>query len=199
MFLDKYHLLALPPRLRLGRRLFLNCPQSMKNYEIMAIVQNGLDKPSAEKFCKDKIIERIKKSKGKITFEDFWGERGFAYKIKQMKWGYYFVARFEIEASKLQEIKNELNIEKDLVRFLITSVNKNTTPPRKYTDMKSEYEAQEKALIKEKEEAKKPKVNTKPEKLTTVKEEVKKETPKVDKDELDKKLDDIISESSQGL
>ncbi len=173
----------------------------MKKYEIMAIVKNDLDTSSAEKFCQDAILERIKKAKGKITFEDFWGERGFAYKIKQMKWGYYFVARFEINPSALQSIKNELNIEKDLVRFLITSVDKNTTAPRKYSDMKSEYEAQEKALVEEKEEAKKPKQNVKPEKLTTIKkeEEPKKETPKVSKDELDKKLDDIVSESSQGL
>jgi len=179
----------------------------MKNYEIMAIVQNSLDKKAAEKFCQDAILERIKKAKGKITFEDFWGERGFAYKINKMKWGSYFVARFEIDPAALLTIKTELNIENDLVRFLITSVDKNTTPSRKYADMKSEYEAQEKAMMDEKDAVKNPKKeNVKPEKLTTVVKKDKvdiektKESPKESsKDELDKKLDDIISESSQEL
>jgi ribosomal protein S6 len=177
----------------------------MKDYEIMAIVKNSLDKKAAEKFCQEALIERIKKFKGTISFEDFWGERGFAYKIKQMTWGYYFVARFQIDPATLNEIKTELNIEKDLVRFLITTVTKNTTAPRKYSDMKTEYEAQEKELMKEKEITPK-KENVKPAKLTTVepkdkkaetKAEVKEEAPK--KDALDKKLDDIVSESSQDL
>ncbi len=176
----------------------------MKNYEIMAIVKNSLNKADAEKFCKEAIVNRIKKAGGTTTFDDFWGERGFAYKIKQMTWGYYFVARFEVEGSALAGIKKELNIENDLVRFLITSVDKNTTPSRKYADMKSEYEAQEKEIMAEKEAAKAPKKeNTKPAKLTTVnKEDAPSTSAKatVDKkDDLDKKLDDIVSESAQNL
>lgn len=173
----------------------------MKKYEIMAIVKNSLDKTAAEKFCNDALIDRIKKAGGKTTFTDFWGERGFAYKIKQMTWGYYYVAQFELDGTKLSEIKQELNIENDLVRFVITSVDKKSSEPRKYADMKSEYEAQEKAYADERDAAKAPKQNMKPEKLTTVKEVApKKEAPKkVDKDELDKKLDDIVADSAQGL
>ncbi len=171
----------------------------MKKYEIMAIVKNSLDQTAAEKFCNDALVERIKKAGGKVTFTDFWGERGFAYKIKQMKWGYYYVAQFELEPEKLTEIKRELNIENDLVRFIITTVDKDAAEPRKYEDMKSEYEAQEKAFAKEREAEKAPKQNTKPEKLTTIQETPKTETPKVDKDELDKKLDDIVADSAQGL
>ncbi len=167
----------------------------MKDYEIMVIVKNNLDKIQAEKFCNEAIVDRITKAGGKITFQDFWGERGFAYKIKQMTWGYYFVARFSINGAALMEIKRELNIESDLVRFLITSVNKKTCPPRKYADMKAEYESQEKALMDEKKVQEKPK-NSKPEKLTTIKEEPK---PVAKKDALDKKLDDIVSESAQSL
>lgn len=180
----------------------------MKNYEIMAIVKNSLDQKSAEAFCQTAIVEKIKTAGGKTTFEDFWGERGFAYKIDKMTWGYYFVARFDLDGAELKEIRSELNIENDLIRFMITAVDKNTTAPRKYADMKAEYEALEKERKEEKDAPakKKDKVNAggresalgqnvKPAKLTTVKAEVK-EAPK---DALDKKLDDIVSESAQAL
>lgn len=179
----------------------------MNNYEIMVIAHHELDEKAAQKFCDEAIVGRIKNMGGKTSFEDFWGARGFAYKIKQATWGYYYVCRFELAPDKVAEMRHELNIEKDIVRFMITSVNKNTLPPRKYAEMKAEYEAQEKAAAGAKAEAraaKEAKKNARRTKLTTVKEEVKKEaTPAKEeapkKDAVDKKLDDIVSESAENL
>lgn len=166
-------------------------PQSMQKYELMAIVENSLDSESAEKFCQEKIVDKIKSLKGSITFEDFWGERGFAYKINKQTWGYYFVTQFDSEPEILTELNRDLNLENGLVRFLISKVDKKDPAPRKYAEVKSEYEAQEKSK-KEEKIVEKPKTATRT-KLTTI----KKEEPK--KDAVDKKLDDIVSESVKDL
>lgn len=166
----------------------------MQKYEIMAIVENSLDESAAKKLCQEHILGKIKKLGGSISFEDFWGERGFAYKINKQTWGYYFLAQFELDGTKLSEMERDLNLEKGLVRFLVSKVEKNAAEPRKYAEVKAEYEAQEKKKQDDK-TPKETKVAPKREKLTTIKEEAP--TPK--KDEVDKKLDDIISQSSEGI
>ena len=173
----------------------------MQKYELMAIIANTLDAKAAEKHAKD-LEGRIEKEfSGKVTFSDFWGERGFAYIIKKQKWGYYQVSQFEMEADQVQGLRHELNLDKDLVRFMITKVDAKSPLPRKYADMKKEYEAQEKAKEDDKKPADDKKAPAKKEKLTTVKVEEPKATqaPKATeapKNELDKKLDAIVDEAS---
>ncbi|MCK5460507.1 30S ribosomal protein S6 [Candidatus Gracilibacteria bacterium] len=168
----------------------------MQKYEIMAIVKNSLDEITAKKVCQTQILDKIKKLGGNISFEDFWGERGFAYKINKQTWGYYFLAQFELDGANLSEMKQELNLEKELVRFLISKVEKNAATPRKYSEIKAEYEAQEKKKQVEN-TPKEEKKSTRREKLTTIKEKESSPSPK--KDDVDKKLDDIISQSSEGI
>ncbi len=177
-------------------------------YEIMAIIDNSLDEKAAEKQAQDSLVKRIKALKGEVTFEDFWGARGFAYIIKKQTWGYYVVLQFTLSPAALQELKKELNIDKHIVRFLVTKVDKKAPVPRKYADVKKEWEALEKerkiAEIDQKPKRKistasKPSVEKNDEE---VKSSEKKSTKKVatpKKDDLDKKLDKILEDSSIDL
>jgi len=113
----------------------------MKKYEIMAIISNKLTDNEAEQHIKTAITDPIKAMKGTMTFEDFWGSRGFAYQINGDTWGYYFVGQFESDGSLLEELKTDLNIDKNVVRFMITTVEKGTPEPRKYDDMRKEWES----------------------------------------------------------
>lgn len=157
----------------------------MITYEIMAIIKSDLSESDAKNYFQEGIIDRIKNHGGATSFEDFWGSRGFAYKIKQYVWGYYCVAQFTLSAEKLQEMRHELNIDTQILRTLITKVEKDAPAPRKYADMKKEYEAQEKGKKGEAEKAAAP---TR-EKLTTVAETPKKEAP-AKKDAVDALVDD---------
>jgi len=177
----------------------------MQKYELMAIIQNKLDAKAAEKFATDQLDGRITKEfGGKITFTDFWGERGFAYIINKQKWGYYHVSQFEMDASKAQELRHELNLDGDVVRFMIVKVDPKAPAPKKYADMKKEYEAQEKAKADEKKPAEEKKAPAKKEKLTTVAAEEPKATEapaktEAPKSDVDKKLDAIVDESAADL
>lgn len=167
----------------------------MQKYELMVIIKNSLDAKAAEQHAKDLDGRIVKEFNGKITFSDFWGERGFAYKINKQKWGYYQVSQFNMEADQAQSLRHELNLDNALVRFMITKVDPKAPVPRKYADMKKEYEAQEKAKQAEKALVETTPVPVKKEKLTTITEETPKATENP-KDELDKKLDAIIDEAS---
>lgn len=115
----------------------------MKKYEIMAIIQNELSESEALEQVKTSITGKIEEFGGKMTFEDFWGARGFAYKIDNKKWGYYFVGQFEMDATQVATVRRDMNIDTQVVRFLITLVDAKAPAPKKYADMKKENETME--------------------------------------------------------
>jgi ribosomal protein S6 len=175
-------------------------------YEILAIVDNSLDEKSALSQAKESIGKRISDLGGKLTFEDFWGARGFAYRIKKQTWGYYFCAQFELDSSVIQEFKKDLSIDGKIVRFLISKVDKNAPAPKTYTEMEKEWATtdKEKKLSEMDKKTKKTlppslpvkkESKEKKEKVSTTKES----KPKVKKDVVDKKLDEILEDSSLDL
>ena len=178
----------------------------MQKYEIMAIIENSLDAKAAEAYATENIVGRIEKEfGGKITFSDFWGERGFAYQINKQTWGYYVVYQFEMDGAQTTEFRHELNLDQKVVRFLVTKVDPRAGTPKVYAEMKAEYEAQEKKAAAEKAKKAEERAAKNPhkrEKLSTVKETPKKEaveTEEPPKDAVDKKLDAIIDESAGDL
>ncbi len=193
----------------------------MKKYEVMAIFTNELKEAEVEKQIDTSIKKKIKSAGGNITFEDFWGARGFAYVIKKQKWGYYFVAQFEAEADKITELKSDWNLDNKILRFLISLVDPKAPAPKKYSELEATYKANDEKAKKEeiKEEKKeapsRKKLSTVTEEKTETKASEKKETPApkavakkeeskekeavAKKDDVDKKLDDIINDSSLDL
>ncbi len=51
---------------------------------------------------------------------DHWGRRQLAYEIKKRDTGYYVVARFGTEASKLPEFERALKLDGGILRYLIS-------------------------------------------------------------------------------
>ena len=158
----------------------------MKKYELMAIIVNNVDEKVAQDVVKSSILSRVTEFGGKTTFEDFWGARGFAYKINGEKWGYYFVCQFELAGANITKLERELNIDKQVVRFLVTSVDKKSPAPEKYKALKARSEA-----AKKKDEV----VEKKPLEKKIV--SPKKEEPQ--KDAVDKKFDQIMDDASAEL
>ncbi|MCF7812293.1 30S ribosomal protein S6 [Candidatus Gracilibacteria bacterium] len=177
-----------------------------QKYEILAIIVNSLDEKAAAKYATEHIVKKIKDEGGNVTFEDFWGERGFAYTINKQKWGYYFCAQFECEPQNIDGLKHEWNLDNTIVRFLITKVPKNAPKPQTQEEMEAQWAAEEKeqkikevatktakSAPKKPAPEKTPKVEEKEEKST------KEEKPKPKKDVIDKKLDEILEDSSLDL
>lgn len=187
----------------------------MQKYEVLAIIINSLDEKKAEEQAKKSISEHVQSLGGNITFEDFWGARGFAYILKKEKWGYYFCAQFGIAPNALFELKRDWNIDKSIVRFLVEKVHPSAPALRPYTEMKKEFDALEKERKiaemdkapkkkvvrtekpkEEKKESPAPKEAARDEKAPKKKEPKATEAPK---DIVDKKLDEILEDSSLDL
>lgn len=93
----------------------------MKKYELMTITNINLGEDGARDLSND-IKDIISSLKGKVLDSDFWGKRKFAYKIKGQTEGFYEVIEFEIVPSELNVFKKKLNLQEQLVRYLITVI-----------------------------------------------------------------------------
>ena len=89
----------------------------------MTIMKLSLGEDKAREVS-NSIKDEISKLKGKIINSDFWGKRKFAYEINRDTEGFYEVVQFEVEPQSVSELKNKLNLQDGLVRYLITATEK---------------------------------------------------------------------------
>ncbi len=73
---------------------------------------------TASKAVKD-LLESLG---GKVVHQDYWGKRKFAYRIQHQDSGFYDVLKFDLEASKLDDLKVKLNRMSEVLRYLITTL-----------------------------------------------------------------------------
>ncbi len=92
----------------------------MKKYEIMTIYKLGLGEDGARDLS-NSVKDTISSLKGKVINSDFWGKRKFAYEIKHDQEGFFEVVDFEMDPSELLNFKKKLNLEDNLVRYLVTA------------------------------------------------------------------------------
>jgi small subunit ribosomal protein S6 len=91
----------------------------MKHYEIMTIYSSDLSEEEALQLS-EKVKEHLLSLKGEVVNQNFWGKRKFAYPIDHKEDGYYDVIKFDMSEDSIAEIRNELNLMENLVRYLIT-------------------------------------------------------------------------------
>lgn len=142
----------------------------------------------------DTITDRVRKiiedRGGKITYEENWGKRKFAYEIQKTEVGIYFLWYFEVESKNLDKIERDLRFIEEIMRFMVLKVAEKikakTTPskevPAKITKpIPKTQAAKEKITPKAK--------NDKIEKVSV-------ENEKKRMKELDKKLDAILGKKN---
>ncbi len=153
----------------------------MKNYELMVIVQPDIGIDAIEKRIEN-IRKLITSQGGEIFYEDIWGFRDFAYKIKKYDNGYYAIINFTIDGQQIAEIDKTLRLEKEVLRYMIVVLPKGYKP-RSYTIDADENEEENKVVEKK----------TSPKKETKKKENKEKEEDKKSSiEEVDEKLKNII-------
>lgn len=83
----------------------------MNRYELTFLLVNPKDA--------DKIKELVTSLKGKITEEKHWGTLALAYPINKLSSTDYFTWQIDIEAKHLNELKQKLNFNDIIVRYLL--------------------------------------------------------------------------------
>lgn len=154
-----------------------------EHYEILYILPISLTPEETTPFV-EKVATFIKDNGGEITKDDNLGKQKFAYPIKALTHGYYFLYEFDLPKAHLSKLNRSIQLMPEVVRYLI--VKKRIKTEQDIADEK----ANEERLAKRKEKE--------IEKLKAEKEEVK-EKPAKDKakekmslEDLDKKLDEIL-------
>ena len=90
----------------------------MNKYEAMYIVTPELE-DEAIKAVIEKFSGIITANGGEIENVDEWGRKKLAYPIDYKAEGYYVLMNFEAEDSLPKSLTEKLNINKNIVRFMI--------------------------------------------------------------------------------
>ena len=91
----------------------------MTNYEIMFIVRSDIDEDTRKNTVKA-LEKTLTDSKTTITLSKELGQKEFAYEIKKMKSGYYYLYNIETTASDATvEFDRVAGIDENVVRHLV--------------------------------------------------------------------------------
>lgn len=147
------------------------------NYDILYIIPTKIGNEEAKNKATD-INSQLKEKGLAITAENDWGKKRLAYPIKHIRHAFYFELNVSCPKETITEISKFLKLTPEILRYQITeSIPKEKTAGRKI-ELKEKPE--------EKEEVKK---DTSP-----VTEKKVEEKSKVNIEEIDKKIDEILEE-----
>ncbi len=159
---------------------------ALGSYEILFIVPNKFTEEEAKKVISN-LKDLIESNEGKITYEEYWGKKKLAYKIKHNEYGYYALYQFDLEREKLADLNRLIRLNNEVLRHQIISINKQSEEEIKAKIAKKEEEAK-----KRQEQKKENKVEDKKEDKKEIKKEDEKEKTENLKD-LDEKLEGILN------
>lgn len=95
--------------------------KKLKNYEMMVALKPLLPDDLRKELHKE-FVDMIQKDGGEILDVDVWGKRYLAYKIKGHNEGYYIVYNFKVSPDKVAEIKRQMQLKQEILRFMIVEV-----------------------------------------------------------------------------
>ena len=102
----------------------------MNKFETVLLFSSDLSKSNLDKL-ENLFKDQIKKQSASIINEEDWGLRDLSYQIKKNKKAFYKFFQIEIDGSKIQEIKENLNKEEQIIRYLFVKVDEHLELPSK--------------------------------------------------------------------
>ena len=122
----------------------------MKKYELMFIVPANNNNEASAKAVIAEVKAELEKRWWKIFYDEFWGIRNLAYKIKHNSQWYYQVFNLELDWTKISEIETAFNINNNIIRYLFTIIEDEDYEPYTHEQLKESEELR----LKEKEDKK---------------------------------------------
>ena len=94
-----------------------------KNYEVMFIINAGLDEEAADAIVK-RVEDLITKNGGTVNNIDRMGKRRLAYEVQKHTDGNYVLVEFAIDPAQIKEIDRVIKINEKIIRHLIVKQDK---------------------------------------------------------------------------
>ena len=94
---------------------------TLKNYEVVVALKPLLPDDLRKEIHKE-FVDLVKKNGGDLIDVDVWGKRYLAYNIKGHNEGYYIVYDFKAFPKDIAEIRRQMQLKQEILRFMITEV-----------------------------------------------------------------------------
>lgn len=161
---------------------------------MLYIIPAGLGDDAQTAFVQ-RVADTMTKAGGQIVTHQVWQSRTLAYPIKKARQGVYVVAEFDLETENLKAFEREMRLMPDIIRFMIVRKVKKTAEQieeekrfREKINERKVHKAHVAAAAAQEKEKKKIE--------ETAATQPAAETPKVSLEELDKKLDELLSDDN---
>lgn len=116
-------------RLRKGSPQLMDTQEELRKYELMVIFSGELPEGEYEKELGE-LRKLLKESTKGISFEDTWGRRDLAYRIKRQPRGYYAIFHFHTTPESLLELRTTVKLNLQVLRHLLVIVPDDYQPTR---------------------------------------------------------------------
>ena len=102
----------------------------MNNFEATLLISPDLTVKKLESI--EKLFEKnVKNNGGSIIAKENWGLRNLSYKINNTKKAFYSYYQMKFEGNKIDELKKNLSLNEEILRYLIIKVNQHDELPTK--------------------------------------------------------------------
>ena len=109
--------------------------QRLRDYELVMVLSPEADEDEVAATV-DRVSKLISERGGTVSDLETWGVRRLAYPIRRFQEGHYLLTRFALDASDVLELDRSLNGSEDVLRYLVTRVDKSDhkAEPNKQAD-----------------------------------------------------------------
>ena len=97
--------------------------ERIRLYELMMVISPEADEDGVANAVQ-RTVDLITNSGGSIAEQEQWGLRRLAYPINGFQEGHYMLVRFALGASHTQELERTLIADEDVLRHLLTTVER---------------------------------------------------------------------------
>ena len=102
----------------------------MNKFEAVILLSPDLSSENLKK-QEDSFTKYLIELSGSVISKEDWGLRNLSYKIKNFKKAFYKFYQLEIEGSKIQDIKKNVNQNEQIIRHLFIKVENHEKLPTK--------------------------------------------------------------------
>ena len=93
----------------------------VRDYEVMMILSPALDEAQTAGAV-ERLHRLITDRGGSVTKHEPWGMRRFAYPIRHLREGNYFLTQFKLDGDHSGEVSSALNLSEAVLRHLLVKM-----------------------------------------------------------------------------
>ena len=95
----------------------------MKEYELLTVIKPNMDTEEVNKII-EKFEETIANFGGRVLDVDKVGRKKLSYEIQKFRDGFFSVHRIELDEAKVAELKRQLKLNDNVLRFMLLTADK---------------------------------------------------------------------------